>query len=141
MTNQVYPCLWFDGQAKAAAAFYCSIFSNSKIIDENPMVVKWEMNGNQFMGLNGGPQFKANEAVSFVVDCENQAEIDYFWNELTADGGEEGQCGWCKDKFGVSWQVVPKILGQLMAHPDKGQRVIAAFMQMKKFDIAALQNA
>jgi predicted 3-demethylubiquinone-9 3-methyltransferase (glyoxalase superfamily) len=141
MTNQIYPCLWFDGQAKAAATFYCSIFSNSKIIDESPMVVKWEVGGKQFMGLNGGHNFKFNEAVSFVIECDTQEEIDYFWNKLTADGGEESQCGWCKDQFGVSWQVVPKILGQLMADPEKGQRVVAAFMQMKKFDIQTLINA
>jgi predicted 3-demethylubiquinone-9 3-methyltransferase (glyoxalase superfamily) len=141
MTNQIYPCLWFDGQARAAAAFYCSIFSNSKITDENPMVVKWELNGKQFMGLNGGPQFKTNEAISFVIECETQTEIDHYWNSLIADGGEESQCGWCKDKFGVSWQVVPSILGKLMNHPEKGQRVVAAFMQMKKFDIEILLNA
>ncbi len=140
MTNQIYPCLWFDGQAKAAAVFYCSIFSNSKITDENPMVVKWELDGKQFMGLNGGPQFKTNEAISFVIECETQQEIDYYWNNLIADGGAEGQCGWCKDKFGVSWQVVPAMLGKLMSHPEKGQSIIQAFMRMKKFDIETLQN-
>lgn len=141
MTNQIYPCLWFDGQAKAAAEFYCSIFENSKITEENPMVVRWELNGKQFMGLNGGPQFKTNEAISFVIECDTQQEIDNYWNKLTVDGGQESQCGWCKDKFGVSWQVVPGILGKLMSNPENGQKVIAAFMQMKKFDIAALQNA
>lgn len=141
MAKQVYPCLWFDGQAKAAAEFYCSIFSNSKITDENPTVVKWELNGKEFMGLNGGPQFKANEAISFVIECETQEEIDYYWNHLIADGGAESQCGWCKDKFGVSWQVVPSIIGKLMSDPEKGQRVVAAFMQMKKFNIEALRNA
>ena len=141
MQNQIYPCLWFDGQAKAAAEFYCSIFSNSKITEENPMVVKWELNGNQFMGLNGGPHFKFNEAISFVIECENQQEIDHYWNNLILNGGAESQCGWCKDQFGVSWQVVPKILGKLMADPEKGDRVVKAFMQMKKFDIATLQNA
>jgi predicted 3-demethylubiquinone-9 3-methyltransferase (glyoxalase superfamily) len=141
MKNQIYPCIWFDGQAKAAATFYCSIFSNSKITEENPMVVKWELNGNQFMGLNGGPQFKTNEAISFVIECETQAEIDHYWNSLISDGGEESQCGWCKDKFGVSWQVVPSILGKLMSDTEKVQRVVAAFMQMKKFDIEKLINA
>jgi predicted 3-demethylubiquinone-9 3-methyltransferase (glyoxalase superfamily) len=140
-TNQIYPCLWFDGQAKAAAEFYCSIFSNSKITDQNPMVVKWELNGKQFMGLNGGPQFKTNEAISFVIECETQKEIDHYWNSLIAGGGEESQCGWCKDQFGVSWQVVPSILGKLMSDPEKGKRVVAAFMQMKKFDIETLINA
>ncbi len=141
MTNQMYPCLWFDGQAKAAAAFYCSIFPNAKITSENPMVVKWELNGNPFMGLNGGPQFKFNEAVSFAIECDTQEEIDHYWNNLISNGGAESQCGWCKDQFGVSWQVVPKILGKLMADPEKGQRVVAAFMQMKKFDIEKLMNA
>ena len=141
MTNQIYPCLWFDGQAKTAAEFYCSIFSNSKITNENPMVVKWELNGKQFMGLNGGPQFKTNEAISFVIECETQKEIDHYWNSLIAVGGEESQCGWCKDQFGVSWQVVPSILGSLINHPEKGQRVVTAFIQMKKFDIEKLINA
>ncbi len=140
MKNQIYPCLWFDGEAKAAADFYCSIFSNSKITEENPMVVKWELNGKQFMGLNGGSQFKKNEAISFVIECDIQEEIDHYWNHLIKDGGEEGRCGWCKDKFGVSWQVVPSVLGKLMSDPEKGKRVVQAFMQMKKFDISILQN-
>ena len=112
MKNQVYSCLWFDGQAKAAAEFYCSIFYNSKITQENPMVVRWELDGKQFMGLNGGPQFKFNEAVSFAIECETQEEIDHYWNNLTSNGGAESQCGWCKDQYGVSWQVVPKILSK-----------------------------
>ena len=141
MTDQIYPCLWFDGQAKAAAEFYCSIFKNSKIMEENPMVVIWELDDKKFMGLNGGPHFKFNEAVSFVIQCEDQTEIDHYWNHLTANGGNESQCGWCKDKFGVSWQVVPKILGKLMADPNKGQNVMAAFMKMKKFDIQTLIDA
>jgi predicted 3-demethylubiquinone-9 3-methyltransferase (glyoxalase superfamily) len=141
MTNQLYPCLWFDGQAKAAAEFYCSIFKNSKITSENPMVVRWELNGNQFMGLNGGPSFKFNEAVSFVIDCDTQEEIDHYWSNLISNGGTESQCGWCKDKYGVSWQVVPSILGKLMSDPEKSQRVVAAFMQMKKFDIQTLINS
>ena len=116
MTNNIYPCLWFDGQAKAAAEFYCSIFKNSKITEENPMVVRWELDGKQFMGLNGGPQFKFNEAVSFAIECETQEEIDHYWNNLTSNGGAESQCGWCKDRFGVSWQVVPKILSKLMSN-------------------------
>ena len=141
MTNQIYPCLWFDGQAKAAAEFYCTIFKNSKINEESQMVVRWELNGKQFMGLNGGPQFKFNAAVSFVIECETQIEIDHYWNNLISNGGVEGQCGWCKDQFGVSWQVVPKILGELMANPEKSQKVISAFMQMKKFNIKTLLNA
>lgn len=141
MAKQIYPCLWFDNQAKAAAEFYCSIFPNSKIVSENPMVVIFELNGEKFMGLNGGPMFKHSEAISFVIDCNDQSEIDHYWYKLIADGGKESQCGWCKDKFGVSWQVVPTILAQLMANQEKAPRVVNAFMQMKKFDIEKLINA
>lgn len=140
MTNAIYPCLWFDNQAKEAATFYCSVFKNSKIISANQSVVYFELNGVKFMGLNGGPLFKPNEAISFVIDCQNQEEIDYYWEKLT-EGGSEGQCGWLKDKYGISWQVVPTILGQLMSEPQKGQRVVSAFMKMKKFDIEMLENA
>ena len=141
MTNQIYPCLWFDGQAQAAAAFYCSIFPNSKIINDSGVVVNFELNGHPYMGLNGGDLFKFNEAVSFVINCKDQEEINYYWNKLTTDGGSEGNCGWCKDKYGLSWQVVPAILGELMSDPDKGQRVVQAFLKMKKFDIETLENA
>lgn len=141
MTNNIYPCLWFDGQAQAAAKFYCSIFRNAKIKADNQMVVEFELDGKKFIGLNGGPQFKFNEAVSFVIDCETQEEIDYYWEKLTADGGSESSCGWLKDKFGVSWQVVPTILPKLLSNPDKAQRVMEAYMKMKKFDISALENA
>lgn len=141
MKKPVYPCLWFDGNARAAADFYCTIFPNSKIIADNGMVVNFELNGEFFMGLNGGPNFKFNEAVSFVISCKDQEEIDHYWYKLIADGGEESMCGWCKDKFGLSWQVVPEILGQLMSDPEKMPRVMQAFMKMRKFDIGALQNA
>lgn len=141
MTNQIYPCLWFNGQAQAAAAFYCSVFKNSTITADNQMVVTFELNGKKFMGLNAGPQFQFNEAVSFVVDCETQEEIDYYWEKLTANGGSEGQCGWLKDQFGVSWQIVPTILPKLLSDPAKAQKVLQAYMQMKKFDIEKLQNA
>ena len=141
MTNQIYPCLWFDGQAQAAAKFYCSVFKDSKIMADNQMVVTFELNGKKFMGLNGGPMFKFNEAVSFVVDCETQGEIDYYWEKLTADGGSEGQCGWLKDKFGVSWQIVPAILPKLLSDPGKAQGVIGEYMKMKKFNIEKLVNA
>ena len=140
MNNSIYPCLWFDGQAKEAATFYCSIFPNSKITADNPMVVMFEINGKKIMGLNGEPRFTFNEAVSFVVDCDTQEEIDHYWNKLT-EGGAESMCGWLKDKFGVSWQIVPTILGGLMSDPEKGPRVIQAFMQMKKFDIQKLLDA
>ena len=138
--NSLYPCLWFDGKALEAAQFYCSVFKNSKITSQNPMVVIFELNDTKFMALNGGPHFKFNEAVSFVIDCENQQEIDYYWEKLTA-GGSESQCGWLKDKYGVSWQVVPKVLGKLMSDPARAPRVVQAFMKMKKFDIKALEEA
>ncbi|MEP6583761.1 MAG: VOC family protein [Ginsengibacter sp.] len=141
MKKQMYPCLWFDGEAREAADFYCTIFPDSKIINDSGMVVNFELNGQFFMGLNGGNNFKFNEAVSFVIPCKDQEEIDHYWYKLIADGGKEGMCGWCKDKFGLSWQVVPTILGQLMSNPENGQRVVQAFMEMRKFDIQALQNA
>lgn len=141
MKNQIYPCLWFDGQAQAAAAFYCGVFKNSKITADNQMVVTFELNGMRFMGLNAGPQFKFNEAVSFVVDCETQEEIDYYWEQLTANGGTEGSCGWLKDQFGVSWQIVPTVLPTLLSDPEKAQRVMEAYMKMKKFDINELMSA
>jgi predicted 3-demethylubiquinone-9 3-methyltransferase (glyoxalase superfamily) len=140
MTNQIYPCLWFDGQAKAAANFYCSIFKNSKITVDTPMVVNFELNGKKFMGLNGGPQYKFSPATSFVVECETQEEIDFYWEKL-GDGGVYNQCGWLDDKFGVSWQIVPTVLGKLMADPEKSARVMQAFLEMKKFEIEKLINA
>lgn len=275
MKNNIYPCLWFDGQAKAAAEFYCSVFQNSKIIVDNGMVVMFELNGKKIMGLNGGPMYKINpsvsmfihcasleecnriwnklsegatvlmqldkypwselygwlqdkfgftwqvmksdkdkmmpallftgdqlgkaqtaldfytsifknsavesknyypegspfagnisyaefnlngyplvamdgpnehnftfsEGVSFVVNCESQEEIDYYWNLFTTDGGKESMCGWCKDKYGVSWQVVPSNMGELLSNPANGQRAMQAMFQMKKIDIGALKNA
>jgi len=142
MSKQLYPCLWFNTGAKEAADFYCSIFPNSKILNASPIVVNFELNGTHFMALNEkSKQFPFNESVSFVIPCEDQAEIDHYWNSLTADGGAESMCGWCKDKYGVSWQVVPVILGKLMSDPEKAPRVIQAFMKMKKFDIEALMKA
>lgn len=140
MKNSIHPCLWFNNNALEAAEFYCSVFTNSKITTNTPMVVNFELNGQKFMGLNGGPHFSFNEAVSFVVECDTQEEIDYFWNKLTA-GGSESMCGWLKDKYGVSWQIVPRILGQLMADANRSQRVVQAFMKMKKFDIDTLLKA
>lgn len=137
MTHPIFPCLWFDGQAKEAALFYCGIFPNSKITSENPMLVSFEINGRQFMGLNGGTKFRFNEAVSFVIPCETQEEIDFYWTSLTADGGQESMCGWLKDKFGVSWQVIPSFLNKFLANP----RAMQAMLQMKKMDIEALKNA
>lgn len=140
MKNPICVCLWFDGQATAAAQFYCTVFKDSQITNTNPMVVTFELNGNKFMGLNGGPHFKFNEAVSLVVNCETQEEIDYYWEQLTANGGQESRCGWLKDKFGVSWQIVPSVMGKLMSDPGKAQRVMPVLMQMKKLNIEKLMQ-
>ncbi len=141
MNNSIHPCLWFDGQAKEAATFYCSVFKNSKITAHTPMVVNFELNGQKFMGLNGGPQFKFNESVSFVVECDDQNEIDHYWNKLTV-GGAASQCGWLKDKFGLSWQIIPKRLGELMkGDAQKSQRVMQVLMSMGKIEIAKLEEA
>jgi predicted 3-demethylubiquinone-9 3-methyltransferase (glyoxalase superfamily) len=140
MQNEIYPCLWFDGQAKAAAEFYCSVFKNSRILTESPLVVTFEVNGNKFMGLNGGNQFKFNDAISFVVNCDTQDEIDYYWEKLT-EGGQESMCGWLKDKFGVSWQIVPTIIVELMSDPQRAERITKAFMNMRKLDMEILKNA
>jgi predicted 3-demethylubiquinone-9 3-methyltransferase (glyoxalase superfamily) len=155
----ITPCLWFDTQAEEAAEFYCSVFANSRItaisrfpesgqeIHKKPagsvMVVAFELDGQPFSALNGGPQFKFDEAVSFQISCETQDEVDYYWEALTKDGGREGPCGWLKDKFGLSWQVVPSALPRLMSGGDAAAsaRVMNAFMQMTKFDIAALERA
>ncbi len=140
MSSAPYPCLWFDDQAKAAAEYYCSIFPNSKILNITPMVAVFELNGNRFMGLNGGPEYSINEGVSFVINCDTQEEIDHYWNSF-AKGGLESKCGWIKDKFGVWWQVVPSMLGKLMSDPEKAPKAMYAYMQMKKFDIAKLLEA
>jgi predicted 3-demethylubiquinone-9 3-methyltransferase (glyoxalase superfamily) len=142
MARSIYPCLWFHHEAQTAAEFYCSFFPNSKIINASPIVVNFELNGKHFMALNDKrPPQEFNESVSFVIPCEDQQEIDYYWNKLTADGGQESMCGWCKDKFGISWQVVPVILGELMSDSSRAPRVISAFLKMKKFDIEKLINA
>ncbi|MDT3684640.1 MAG: VOC family protein [Pseudorhodoplanes sp.] len=157
-SRKITPCLWFDNQAEDAAKFYVSIFKNSKIkrvsryskaghdIHKRPagsaMTVEFELDGQSFTALNGGPIFTFDEAISFQIPCETQEEIDYYWSRLTADGGSEGPCGWVKDKFGLSWQVVPTALADmLMDHnSEKTERVTAAFLQMKKFDIAKLKR-
>jgi len=140
MKNTIYPCLWFDGQAKEAAEYYCKIFKNSRILADTPMVVKFELNGAVFMGLNGGPHFKFTEAISYVVECDTQEEIDYYWTRLS-EGGKEVECGWLKDKFGLSWQIVPTLLGKLMSDPQKAPRVMQVVRRTKKFIIAELENA
>lgn len=141
MNDSIYPCLWFDGQAQAAATYYCGVFKNARIISDNGLVVVFELNGNKFMGLNGGNHFKFNEAISFVISCTDQSEIDYYWAKLTSDGGQESMCGWVKDKFGVSWQIVPKNLSLIMGSASNSQNVMAALLQMKKIDIQILEDA
>ena len=156
--KMIMPCLWFDTQAEAAADHYVSIFPKSKLgkitrygkegkeIHGKPagsvLTVEFEIEGVKFLALNGGPQFKFDEAVSFQVLCETQADIDYFWSKL-AEGGEEGPCGWLKDKFGLSWQVVPTVLPEMLQDPNAGRadRAMKAMLQMRKLDIAALQRA
>ncbi|MGQ7944187.1 VOC family protein [Flavobacterium sp. WC2509] len=140
MNNSIYPCLWFENQAKTAADFYCSIFPNSKITSENSIVVRFELNGFPFMGLNGGPQYQFSPANSYVIECKTQEEIDYYWEKLGANGNYN-KCGWLDDQFGVSWQIVPAILDQLMSDPKRAPKVIEAFMQMTKFDIETLLKA
>jgi predicted 3-demethylubiquinone-9 3-methyltransferase (glyoxalase superfamily) len=154
-SQQITPFLCFDGRVEEAANFYVSIFKNSEIVNlgrmpgEVPghsgkvMVGTIRLNGVEFMLLDGGPMFKFTEAISFFVRCETQDEVDDLWNKLTADGGEDSQCGWLKDKFGVSWQIVPNALGRLMGDPNpvKAKNVMNAMMQMVKFDVAGLQAA
>lgn len=153
--SKITPFLWFDGQAEEAINLYTSIFKNAHIksIARNPpgapgkegavLTASFELDGQEFIALNGGPMFKFTEATSFVISCENQDEVDYYWERLTADGGKESMCGWLKDKFGLSWQVVPTALPRLMSSGDKGQsqRVMGAMMGMKKLDVAALERA
>ena len=140
--KRVRPFLWFDEDAEEAARFYVSIFKNSRIIEAGEMVVTFELDGQEVMALNGGPHFRLNEAFSFFVSCETQAEVDYYWERLL-EGGEESRCGWLKDKFGLSWQIVPDVLGELMGDPDpaKSKRVFDAMMKMRKLEIDALREA
>ena len=144
--HKITPFLWFDGQADEAAKFYASVFKNAKVgkpvhgPDGKVLVMPFEIEGQEFTALNGGPQFKFNESVSFVVHCKDQGEVDYYWDKLTSGGGKESMCGWLKDKFGLSWQIVPAILPELMRGP-KAPQVMRAFMQMKKFDIEGLKRA
>jgi len=155
--KKITPCLWYNNEAEDAAKFYVSIFKNdSRIISisrygkegyevhgQNAgtvMTVEFILNGQPFLALNGGPLFKFNESVSFMIPCETQEDVDYYWSKLT-EGGEESMCGWLKDKYGLSWQVVPTILPKLLSDPQKSERVMKAFMQMRKFDIEKLKNA
>jgi predicted 3-demethylubiquinone-9 3-methyltransferase (glyoxalase superfamily) len=152
--QKITPCLWFDTDGEEAAQFYTSVFPSSRIVEVarygsagprtegTVMTVLFELDGQRFVALNGGPDFTFSEAISFQVDCETQEEVDGYWSAL-ADGGEEGPCGWLKDRFGVSWQIVPKVLGELISDPDqaKAQRVMAAMLKMGKIEIAELERA
>ena len=157
--QKITPFLWFDGQAEDAANFYTSVFKNSKIdrifrlteetaekLDHpvgSVLTIEFEIEGQKFVALNGGPLFKFNESISFVINCETQEEVDYFWEKLTADGGEESQCGWLKDKFGVSWQVTPTALIDMLhdKDPEKAERVMNAMLEMQKIEIPKLKAA
>ncbi len=157
--QKITPFLWFDGQAEDAVNFYTSVFKNSKIdrilryTEEaaetsgrpvgSVLTIEFEIEGQKFVALNGGPLFKFNESVSFVINCETQEEVDYFWEKLTADGGEESQCGWLKDKFGVSWQVTPTVLIDMLhdKDPEKAERVMNAMLEMQKIEIPKLKAA
>lgn len=158
--QKITPCLWFDDRAEEAAKFYTAIFENSKILNTarygeagfeihgkpagTVMTVAFELNGQKFTALNGGPIFKFNEAISFQVECETQKEVDYFWEKLSEGGDEKAQqCGWLKDKFGASWQIIPLILAEMLNDTDaeKSQRVMTAMLQMKKIDVEALSRA
>jgi predicted 3-demethylubiquinone-9 3-methyltransferase (glyoxalase superfamily) len=149
----IVPNLWFDTQAEEAAAFYCSVFPNSRVTDVTHyteagpreagtvLAVEFELDGQRFTGINGGPQFTFDEAVSFAIECEDQAEIDSYWEQLT-DGGEEGPCGWLKDRYGLSWQVVPKGMAEFFAgDPGRARRAMEAMLQMRKIDLAAMNAA
>ena len=141
--QKIIPFLWFDGNLEEAVDFYMTVFPNARVESKNPMTASFVIEGQEFMALNGGPQFKFNEAVSFFIRCETQAEIDYYWQHLAGSGGVEGRCGWLKDKFGLSWQVVPNVLAQYLGGPDRlrAQRVMQAMLSMTKLDIAALEAA
>jgi len=141
--QKITPFLWLDNQVEEAVKYYVSVFPNSKIIDLNPMMATFELEGQRFMALNGGPQFKFTEAISFFVSCETQEEVDYFWTRLIENDGKESRCGWLKDKFGLSWQIIPTALGKLLRDPDpvKSQSVMQAMLQMNKIEIDKLQLA
>lgn len=154
--QKIVPCLWYDGVAREAAEHYIAVFGNGRILGgedspaDNPstkqgeeIVVQFELFGKRFTGLNGGPQFKFNEAVSFQVDCEDQAEVDKYWDGLLAGGGEESQCGWIRDKFGMSWQIVPRRLTELLSDPDpeRAKRAMECMMKQVKIDVAELEAA
>lgn len=139
----ITPFLWFNGNLTDALSFYAAVFKDARIVSQNPMTAEFELAGQRFIGLNGGPKYTFNEAVSFFISVKTQEEVDHYWQALTADGGAESMCGWLKDKFGVSWQVIPEALPRLMGDPDraKAQRVMDAILKMKKIVIADLEAA
>jgi predicted 3-demethylubiquinone-9 3-methyltransferase (glyoxalase superfamily) len=148
--TSIKPCLWFDNRIDDAIEFYTTTFKSAKVTsisrpapDQPAFTAEFELEGQKFMALNGGPQFKFNEAVSFFVTCADQAEVDYFWNAMTRDGGEESQCGWLKDKFGLSWQIVPRQLFETIGGPDAAgrERAMQAMLKMSKLNVADLQKA
>ncbi len=147
--KKITPFLWFDTQAEEAMNFYVSIFKNSKVLGVTPgsdgkaMSVTFELEGQEFMALNAGPEFKFTEAISFFVDCRTQEEVDELWKKLTSDGGEESMCGWLKDKYGLSWQIIPSALGEMLGDkdPEKAGRVMQAMLKMNKIDVKGLQRA
>jgi len=155
MPQKIVPNLWFDTEAEEAAEFYVSVFDDGRIVnvthytDAGPrdagmvMTVEFELEGQRFVGINGGPNFKFDEAVSFAIECETQEKIDYYWDKLREGGGEEGPCGWLKDRFGLSWQVVPTGMEELFADPDKSkaERAMRAMLGMKKIDVAEIRRA
>jgi predicted 3-demethylubiquinone-9 3-methyltransferase (glyoxalase superfamily) len=154
MKQKIVPNLWFDTEAEEAATFYTSVFDNSRIVNVTHytevgpreasmvMTVEFELDGQRFVGINGGPQFSFDEAISFAIECETQDEVDYYWEKLS-EGGEEGQCGWLKDRYGLSWQVVPTGMEELFADPDpeRARRAMEAMLKMSKLDVAALRSA
>ena len=138
--HKIYPCLWFNHNAQEAVQYYCSIFKNAKVLSDSGMVVMFELNDTKFMALNGGPHFQFNESISMVLNCEGQDEVDYYWTALTENGGQESQCGWLKDKFGISWQIVPMELMTYVGHSDPEIREYAfqQMLKMKKIEINQL---
>ena len=158
MENKIQDCLWFDNQAEEAVSFYVSVFKNSKInhiarytkevaeaakqTEGQVMTISFELEGRKFLALNGGPLFQFNESISLMVMCNGQEEIDYFWDKLTSDGGQESMCGWLKDKYGLSWQICPANWEEIMAgDSDKSRKAMGALMQMRKFDLAEIERA
>ncbi len=142
-TTQITPCLWCKDDAMTKAEYYCSVFPNSKILSEHPAMVLFELNGTKFQALNGGIDFAYNESISFTISCEDQAEVDHYWNTFINDGGKAQDCAWCQDKWGMRWQIVPKRLAELMMDKDrvKAGNVMQAMMKMQKIIIADLESA